>query len=60
MKYNWEDKTNNEILLEIKQMQLDHEAQKQKIIREFDKLVELEDKFNEAQKIVKERLSGKK
>jgi len=60
MKHNWEDKTNNEILLEIKQMQLDHEAQKQKIIREFDKLVELEDKFNEAQKIVKERLSGKK
>lgn len=60
MKYNWEDKTNNEILLEIKQMQLDHEAQKLKIIREFDKLVELEDKFNEAQKIVKERLSGKK
>jgi hypothetical protein len=60
MKKNWEDKTNNEILLEIKQMQLDHEALKLKIIREYDKLTELEDKFNEAQKIVKQRLIGTK
>jgi len=60
MKSNWEEKTNNEILLEIKQMQFDHEAQKMKILKEFDRLVELEDKFNEAQKVIKERLSGKK
>jgi hypothetical protein len=60
MKKDWEDKTNNEILLEIKQLQFDHEALKMKIIREFDKLVEIENKFNDAQKIIKERLVGKK
>jgi hypothetical protein len=60
MKKNWEDKTNNEILLEIKQMQLDHEALKLKIVREYDKLIELENKFNEAQEIIKQRLIGKK
>ena len=60
MKKDWEDKTNNEILLEIKQLQFDHEALKMKIIREFDKLVEIENKFYDASKIIKERLSGKK
>jgi hypothetical protein len=60
MKNDWENKSNNEILLEIKQLQLDHEALKLKIIKEFDKLVEIENQFNEAQEIVKERLKGKK
>ena len=60
MKTNWEDKTNNEILLEIKQLQLDHEALKMKIAREFDKLVEIEQHFDEAQKVIKKRLSGNK
>jgi hypothetical protein len=31
-----------------------------KIAREFDKLVEIENKFYDASKIIKERLSGKK
>ena len=60
MKTNWEDKGNNEILLEIKQLQLDHESLKIKIAREFDKLVEIEERFNEAQKIIKKRLTGNK
>ena len=60
MKNDWENKSNNEILLEIKQLQLDHEALKLKIIKEFDKFVEIENQFNEAQEIVKERLKGKK
>ncbi len=59
MKKNWEEKTNNEILLEIKQLQLDHESLKMKIAKDFDKLVEIEEYFNEAQKIIKERLKGK-
>jgi hypothetical protein len=59
MKNNWDDKTNNEILLEIKQMQLDHEALKSKMLRDWDKLVELEDKFKEANNIIVERLKGK-
>ena len=60
MKYNWDDKSNNEILLEIKQIQLEHEALKLKIINEYDKLVELENKFYDAQNIVKQRITGKK
>ena len=59
MKSSFEEKSNNEILLEIKQMQLDHEALKLKIVRDYDKLIELENKFNLAQKIIKERLTGK-
>jgi len=60
MKTDWEDKSNNEILLEIKQLQLDHEALKLKIAKEFDRLVEIENTFYAANKIIKERLSGKK
>ena len=60
MKTDWEDKSNNEILLEIKQLQLDHESLKMKIAREFDKLVEIEGNFEEAQKIIKQRLIGNK
>ena len=60
MKTKWEDKGNNEILLEIKQLQLDHESLKMKIAREFDKLVEIEEHFNDAQNVIKERLKGNK
>lgn len=60
MKNNWENKSNNEILLEIKQLQLDHEALKLKIVKEYDKLIEIENEFYEAQEIIKERLKGKK
>lgn len=60
MKIDWEDKSNNEILLEIKQLQLDHEALKLKISKDFDKLIEIENNFYAANKIIKERLSGKK
>lgn len=59
MKYNWDDKTNNEILLEIKQMQFDYEGLKQKMLNDFDILVAIENKYNEAQKIIIERLKGK-
>ena len=52
MKTDWEDKGNNEILLEIKQLQLDHEALKMKIAREFDKLVEIENKLYDVSKII--------
>lgn len=59
MKENWEDKTNNEIILEIKQMQLDHESLKSKMLKDWDKLVEIENRFNNANKILTERLKGK-
>lgn len=60
MKYDWDNKTNNEILLEIKQMQLDYEAQKLKILNEYDKLIEIEAKYDDAQKVIKSRLTGNK
>lgn len=60
MKKNWDDKSNNEILLELKQMQLDYEAQKLKTLKEFDKLIEIENEYNNAQKIIKSRLTGNK
>lgn len=60
MKRNWDDKSNNEILLELKQMQLDYEGQKLKTLKEFDKLIEIENEYNNAQKIIKSRLTGNK
>lgn len=60
MKKNWDNKSNNEILLELKQMQLDYEAQKLKTLKEFDKLIEIENEYNNAQKIIKSRLTGNK
>ncbi len=54
----YEDKTNNEILLEIKQMQIDHENLKAKMLRDYDKLLEIEDKFMSANKAISERLKG--
>jgi hypothetical protein len=60
MKKNWEEKSNNEILLELKQMQLDYEAQKLKTLKEFDKLIEIENEYNNAQKFIKNRLIGNK
>ena len=54
-----ENKSNNEILFEIKQMEADHEALKLKMIKDYDKLVELELKFDKANKILVKRLKGK-
>jgi hypothetical protein len=58
MKYNWEEKNNDEILLEIKQIELDYQALKQKLINDFDKLVEIEGKYAEAHKVINERLKS--
>lgn len=51
-----EDKSNNEILFEIKQLQADHEALKLKMLLDFDKLVELEKRFAKANQILVNRL----
>ena len=53
-----EGKSNNEILFEIKQMEADHEALKLKMIQDYDKMVELEKRFDEANKILVKRLKG--
>lgn len=58
MKYNWDEKNNDEILLEIKQIEFDYQALKQKLINDFDKLVDIETKYAEAHKVINERLKG--
>jgi hypothetical protein len=67
-----EEKSNNEILLEIKQLQLEHEALKLSMVKDHDaieaykakmkkewaKLEEVEEKFREANQIIVRRLKG--
>ena len=55
-----ENKSNNEILFEIKQMEADHEALKLKMIQDYDKMVEIEKRFDEANKLIVKRLKGEK
>ena len=54
------DKSNNEILFEIKQMEADHEALKLKMIQDYDKMIEIEKRFDEANKLLVKRLKGEK
>jgi hypothetical protein len=53
-----ENKTNNELLFEIKQLEADHEAIKLKMLKDFDKMVELEKRFDTVNKIILKRLKG--
>ena len=55
-----ENKSNNEILFEIKQYEADHEALKLKMIQDYDKMVEIEKKFDAANKLLVKRLKGEK
>ena len=52
------DMSNNEILFLIKQLEADHEALKLKMIQDYDKLVEIEKKFDQANKLIVKRLKG--
>jgi hypothetical protein len=68
----YEDKTNNEILLEIKQLQAEHESLKLSMVKDYDaidaikikmkkewsRLEEVESDFNEANEIILKRLKG--
>jgi hypothetical protein len=53
-----ENKSNNDILFEIKQMEADYEALKIKILKDYDKLLEMEKKFSKANNILLKRLKG--
>lgn len=57
-KDDFESKSNNEILFDIKQMEADHEALKLKMLKDYDKLVEIEKRFDRANKIILKRLKG--
>jgi len=59
MKENWEEKSTNEILIEIKQMELDYEALKTKMVNDFDNLVLMEQKYKDAHDVINKRLKAK-
>lgn len=54
-----EQKSNNEILLEIKQMEADYDALKLKMLKDYDKMVELEERYAKANDIILKRLKVK-
>lgn len=60
MKNEYKDKTNNDILLDIKRMEYDYEALKQKMLRDFDTLMEIEKQFKLAHLEIDNRLKGVK
>ncbi len=55
---NLNNMSNNDILFRIKQYEADHEALKLKMIQVYDKMVELEKRFDEANKLLVKRLKG--
>lgn len=53
-----EEMSNNEILFQIKQLEADHEGLKIKMLKDYDKLVEVEKRFDRANQILLKRLKG--
>lgn len=53
-----DEMSNNEILFEIKKMEADHEALKLKMLKDYDKLVDIEKRFDRANQILLKRLKG--
>ncbi len=52
------DMSNNDILFEIKKMEAEHEALKLKMLKDYDKLVDIEKRFDRANQILLKRLKG--
>jgi hypothetical protein len=55
---NMTDMNNNSLLFHIKQLEADHESIKLKMLKDYDKLVEIEKRFDEANKLLVKRLKG--
>lgn len=53
-----DDMSNNEILFLVKQLEANHEAIKLKMIKDYDKMVEIEKEFDDANKLLLKRLKG--
>jgi hypothetical protein len=54
----FESKNNNEILFEMKKMEIEHESIKQKMLKDHDRLIEVEKDFIEANIILMSRLKS--
>jgi hypothetical protein len=55
---NLDEMTSNELLFQIKQLEADHESIKLKMLKDFDQMVEIEQKFDKVNKILLKRLKG--
>ena len=55
---NLNDMDNNSILFHVKQMEADYEAIKIKMLNDYDKMLEIENRFDQANKILVKRLKG--
>lgn len=53
-----DEMSNNEILFQIKQFEADYEAIKLKMLKDFDRLEEIERQFDQANKLLLKRLKG--
>jgi hypothetical protein len=56
MENNFDDKSINEIRTELKQLELDYEALKLKLVRDYDKLVEMEKLYEKGNDVISKRL----
>ena len=53
----YSDKTNNELLLEMKNLQLTHDALKLKMLKDYDKLIETEKLYKDYNLEISNRLN---
>ena len=56
----FEGKTNNEIVLELKQLELDHESLKMKMLKDYDRLMDIESEYTQGNRLLNKRLRGEK
>ena len=54
-----DEKSNNEILFEMKKMEAEHEALKLKMLNDYDKMIEMEKAYKTANEIILKRLKGR-
>lgn len=53
---DWENMSNNDILSHLKGIEMAHEAQKQAIVREIDKLDKMRDDYIKGNKVFNDRM----
>lgn len=59
MEKAWENMTNDQIYIELKELQQKHERLKNEIIQKYDELEDVEKRFEEGNKIMSSRLKQK-
>jgi hypothetical protein len=55
---NLSELPNNQLLLELKQLENDHEAIKTKMLNDYNKMVEIEEKYSQINKLLLKRIKG--